>query len=396
MKLLHVVPSLSARTGGPAIAVAQSSSALRARGVDVTIFATDMGRASSAPHRAVTASALPSGLDNVDVRLFPVRPPHRMAFSPAMLAALRHEVRRFDVVHIHSLFLFPQFAAFQQARRCGVPYIVSPRGALDPHLRIRSQGVKALAHALWQGSMLVNAAALHFTSREEARLASDVAPRTPRAIVSNGIDWQAYRSLPSGTAFRERRLQRTDGPLVLYMGRISHKKGIDVLVRAFALVLRDVPHATLVIAGPDDEGLSPSLARLAAAEGVAGRVVFAGMLHGGQRLEALAAADVFALPSATENFANALVEALAAGCPCVISPGVNISAEIEAAAAAAVAEASPARFASAIVRLLADPAGAAAMGERAAQYARRYDWDAVAPQMIGMYERSICRTAVAA
>jgi glycosyltransferase involved in cell wall biosynthesis len=396
MRVLHVVPSLSTRTGGPAVAVARTASALRSRGVTTTIFATDMGRAVSAPHRAVTDADLPPGLDGIDVRLFPARPPHRMAFAPAMLNALREETRRYDLVHIHSLFLFPQFAAFQQARRAGVPYIVSPRGALDPHMRARNSGVKMLAHALWQRAMLENAAALHFTSYEEARLAASIASRTSRAVVPNGIDWQSYQRLPDARLFRERRLHGHDGPVVLYMGRLSHKKGVDVLIRAFALVLNGAPRATLVIAGPDDERLTPALARLAEAEGIEGRVVFAGMLTGDERLEALAAADVWALPSRTENFANALVEEMAAGRACVISPGVNIAPAITGAAAARVVEAAPQPLATAISRLLADPAECSAIGERARQFARRYDWDAVAPDLIDMYVRCIAGAAVAA
>ena len=99
------------------------------------------------------------------MRLFAAQAPRRLAFAPAMYRALQDEARRYDVVHIHSLFLFPQFAAYRAAIAADVPYVVSPRGALDPYLRQRGRFVKAAADRLWQRSMLERAAALHVTSR---------------------------------------------------------------------------------------------------------------------------------------------------------------------------------------------------------------------------------------
>ena len=123
----------------------------------------------------------------------------------------------------------------------------------------------------------------------------------------------------------------------MYLGRISHKKGLDLLIRAFAMVRRDAPTARLAIVGPDDEGLTPELRALAGNEGAAESIVFTGMLSGDAKRAALAAADVWVLPSHSENFGNAVVEALAAGRAAVISPAVNIAAEIEAAGACVVA-----------------------------------------------------------
>jgi glycosyltransferase involved in cell wall biosynthesis len=386
MRVLHVIPSLASRTGGPATSVVESSLALRRCGVDVTIFATDMAEAASArTHVRATLADMPPGARDLDVRLFPARWPYRLAFSPAMFRALRAEVRRYDVAHIHSLFLFPQFAAYRAASGASVPYVVSPRGALDPYLRQRGRSVKVVAERLWQGAMLTHAAALHLTSGEEARLTSDVAPRVVRHVVPNGIRCADYSELPSGQEFRRRYLGGSGEPVVMYLGRLSHKKGLDILIRAFALVRRDVPACRLAIVGPDDEGLTAELVALARREGVAERVVFTGMLSGVEKLDALAAAGVWALPSHTENFGNAVVEALAAGRATVISPAVNIAPEIAASGAGIVAPLRAEAFGAEIAALLRDDARREALVVRAREFARRYDWSIVGPRLAEMY-----------
>lgn len=386
MKVVQVIPGLARRTGGPVVSVVEASLALRACGVETTIFATDLAAAASAgSHRRVSPDELPAGAEELDVRLFPARPPYRLAFSPSLYRSLGRAARDYDLAHIHSLYLFPQFAGYRHALRQGVPYVVSPRGALDPYLRRRGRLRKAAADALWQHRLLERAAALHLTSEEEARLVGDVAPSVRRVIVPNGIRWRDYQDLPDRRDFRRRSLGGHDGPVVLNLGRLSHKKGLDILVRAFALLARDVPDCRLVIAGPDDEGLTPRLAALAEVEGVASRVTFTGMLAGEEKLAALASADVWALPSHTENFGLAVAEALAAGLPAVISPAVNIAPDAAAAQAAVVCELSTQAFAAEIGALLGDDARRAELGARACAFAKRYDWAAVAPPLAAMY-----------
>ncbi len=392
MRVLHVIPSLSPRTGGPAGAVLHAAAALHEVGVETAIYATDMDAPAAAGDRGrIAAGDLPAE-SRESVRLFPHARPARLAFSPAMQRELWRTAESFDVVHIHSLYLFPQFAAYRAARRAGVPYVVSPRGTLDPYLRRRSTMVKALAGITWQRGMLNHAARLHVTSEEEGRQIADVAARVPRAVIPNGIRCAEYAALPPREAFRMKYLHGFDGPVVLYFGRLSEKKGLDVLVRAFAGVRRTVPGAHLAIVGPDDEGLAPRLRRLAAAEGVTEAVTFVGLLAGEDKREALAAADVWALPSHGENFGNAVVEAMAAGRAVVISPQVNIAGDAELAGAAAIAERDPAMFAFVLATLLEDPARRHEMGERARAFAYRYDWSAVAPRMAQMYE-DIARAA---
>ena len=388
MRIAHVVPSLALRTGGTAESVVQAALALEDQGAETTIFATDGAGPANAPYRPVDPSELPRGSDRLDIRLFPVRPPSRFAFAPGLYRALGQDLLSFDVVHVHSLFLFPQLAAYLQAHRQGRPYVVAPCGALDPYLRARGHLRKAFVDAVWQRRMLQGAAALHFKTEEEARLVSDLALRPPAIVAPNGIRWSDFQTLPPPDAFRSR-LGAGSAPIVLAYGRISHKKGLDRLIDAFALVRQDLKDVRLVIAGPDDEGLVPVLRARAQDANVEADVFFPGMLEGRERLEALAAADVYALASRTENFGLAVVEALAAGVAGVISPAVNLAAEIESAGAAIVCPPEPVRLADALRELLTEPERRAGLGRRAREFTRRYDWAVAIPHWLTMYERAV-------
>ncbi len=381
MRVLHVIPSLAARTGGPAVAAIEFARIATEQGIESAIYATDAAfPAATREGRAVETDELAQRASEVSVRLFPVRRPYRLSASPKLRQAIRADARGFDVVHIHSLYLYPQRVAGKEARRHRIPYVVSPHGALDPWLRRRGRGRKAVAELVWQRRLLRQAAAIHFTSEDEARLAGTVAPGVPKEVVPLGIDWNEFQQLPPPAPFG-------DGPVVLSLGRLAAKKGLDSLIRAFAIAGRRFSDARLVIAGPDDEGLRPGLEALARQEGVGERVVFPGMLTGADKLAALAAADVWALASHTENFGIAVVEALAAGVPTLISPAVNLAGAIERAGAGIVSETRPELFAGAISYLLEDEGRRAGYAERGRAFARGYDWIDLAPQIVQLYEQ---------
>jgi glycosyltransferase involved in cell wall biosynthesis len=380
MKVLHVIPSLAARTGGPAVAAVELARVASEHGIESTVFATDAAfPAGTSKGTSVQAGELPEGAEEIPTRLFPMHRPYRLARSPELRKALRREIRDYDAVHIHSLYLYPQRVAAQAARTRHVPYVVSAHGALDPWLRKRGRVRKALAGLAWQRRMLNNAAALHFTSEVESKLAGRVAPGVPRVVVPLGIAWADFQQLPPPASFG-------DGPVVLALGRLAAKKGLDVLIRSFAIAHRRFPDAMLVLAGPDDEGLRPRLEALARSEGVEDSVFFPGMLTGRDKLAALAAADVWALASHTENFGIAVVEALAAGVPTLISPEVNLAGDIERAGAGVVSATRPETFAGALGYLLEDEERRAQYAERGREFARGYDWDVLAPRVVELYE----------
>ncbi len=359
-------------------------------GVETTIFTTDMALPqATTPRRRVDPEEFPPGAERLDVRVFPAQQPYRMAHSAALSRALQAEAARFDVIHIHMVFHLPARAASLRARKLGKPYVVSPVGSLDPKLRGRSRRVKAINDALWQRRMMDEATVIHYKTAEEARLCADLAFRAPGIVVPNGVDLAAFGHPEGGREFRARHLGGAGGPVVMNVGRIAYKKRLDRLIRAFAALPPRSPAAVLAIVGPDDEGLGRELAALADELGVAERVYLTGVVNGAERQAALAAADVWVLPSDTENFGNAIVEAMAAGVPVVVTPGVNLADEIAAAGAGLVATTEPGAIAAQIGALLDDADMARRVAAAGRAFAARYDWSVVAPQLAGMYGRAL-------
>ncbi|HWS72296.1 MAG TPA: glycosyltransferase [Thermoanaerobaculia bacterium] len=371
MRILHVVPTYlpARRYGGPIVAVHGLCKALVARGHEVEVLTTnvDGGGVSDVPlDRAVE-------LDGVRVRYF-ASPFPRLYWSPSMRRALDAAARAAAVVHAHSIYLWPTYAAARAAARAETPYVISPRGMLVPELiRRKSRAVKSAWVRLVERRNFANAAAIHFTSQREWDDARNIAIPLPSPfVVPNGTD---LPSLP--TVARE-------DDLVVSVGRINWKKGLDRLIESAALL----PRARFVIAGNDEEHLVPKLRALAASRGVESRMEFRGALSAIERDALLARAAVFALPSHSENFGNVVLEALAMATPVVVTPEVGLAEEVQRAECGVVANGAPRELARAIGKLLDDATLRRAMGERGrALVEERFTWPRVAAEMESHYER---------
>jgi glycosyltransferase involved in cell wall biosynthesis len=233
--------------------------------------------------------------------------------------------------------------------------------------------------------MLDQASALMYTSEKELSLASDLGLAPPPIVVPNGIDRASFEPTDAHVAFRDRHLGGFPGPVVLVLGRISVVKGIDILIRGLPLIQSQIPDCRLVVAGPDDEALTPDLRRLAEARGVGDRVVFTGMLDSRERRAAYGAASVFALPSQMESFGNVVLEAMAAGVPTVVSPGVAIAGEIERSGAGMVCNRDPRKFAEVIAVVLGDSSLQRRLRTHGRAFASRFEWSRVAPRLLAAY-----------
>ena len=372
MKVLHVVPTYvpAWKHGGPIRSVHGLCTALARRGHQVTVLTTDVDTAGAVP------AGKPVVLDGVEVWYFPVRTPRRLYRSPAMARALGERVRGSDLVHLHSVFLWPTSAAARAAERAGVPYVLSPRGMLVPELmRTRGRWRKLAWMLLAERRTLERAAALHATSALEAEDAARLdLPLPPVAVVPNGIDPEPWDGNAKELPLAIRSL--VEGPpFFLFLGRISWKKGLDRLIPA----MKAVPGAVLAVAGNDEEGLRPDLERLAQD----GNVVFLGPVQGADKAALLHRTAALVLPSRSENFGNVVLEAWAAGRPVVVTPEVGLAETVRETGAGIVAR----DLGTALRGLLADPEGLDAMGGRGAVAVReRFGWPAVARDMETLYE----------
>ena len=389
MRVLHVIPSLSLTQGGPSVALPLMERALSDVGVEVTVATTDDDGVGA--HLQVPLGMAVEAVGST--RYFFRKQTERYKCSFPMQGWLAREVRGFDIVHVHEPFSFSSIAASRCSLREGVPYIVRPLGVLNRYGMInRRRILKALSFRLVEAPLLRAAAAIHYTSEREKAEATSLGVRTDSFVAPIGLDLDSFRSLPDRDLFFNRWETVRGSEIILFLSRLSPKKGLDLLIRSFAAVSRRRPDARLVIAGDGDESFVAGLKQLADGLGVSKRVLWTGFLDGADKLAALAAADVFVLPSYSENFGIAAVESLAAGVPTVLTHSVAISSDVaEAGSGICVAE-RPDAIEEAIVELLANPERAREMAARgqALAYAE-YSMQAMGRNLRSQYERILTR-----
>jgi glycosyltransferase involved in cell wall biosynthesis len=376
MRILHVASTIDPAQGGPVSVLAGLAPAQVGAGLDVSLLAP-WGLGESV---ALAAKLRAAG---VNVTLVgPAAGPLRR--HPELAARVDAAVAGADVVHVHALWEEVQHRAAVTAYRQATPYIVTPHGMLDPWSLAQSRWKKKLYLAWRLRKNVRRAAAMHFTTRTEADLVAPLRLGPPALIETLGLDLSEFETLPPEGAFRSRYPAIGRRRIVLFLGRLHHKKGLELLIPAFGeAALSD---AVLVIAGPDSDGYRAKLEAQVAERRLRDGVLFTGMLHGAERVAAFADADLFVLPSYQENFGIAVVEALAAATPVLISDQVNIWQDIVAASVGGVVKTDATLLASELRRWMTDDSLRAGAAERARPFVwQRYDWRQIARRWVNHY-----------
>jgi glycosyltransferase involved in cell wall biosynthesis len=327
LKILHVIPTLSPASGGPAEALRNLTKAYGEAGVEVEIACQDDPKADYIARWTVPVHATGARVNTYGK-------------SPALLEWLQKNVTRFDGVVINSIWTYPSVAA-SNAARGKVPYVVFTHGMLDPYFK-RKYPLKHLKKYLYwpiQYPVLRDAERVLFTSPLER----DLAPQSfwpnnwKSLVVPYGTGEPAFEPEKQTAAFYEVLPALGGRRYMLFLSRIHEKKGCDLLVQAFANVAKVHPDIDLVIAGPDQEGLVAKLQQMTRDLGIEARVHWPGMLIGDAKYGAMRNSEAFILPSHQENFGVVVAESLACGRPVLISNQVNIWPEIEEEAVGLVA-----------------------------------------------------------
>ena len=378
VQVLHVSPYFPPAVpyGGPPASILGLCKALQRAGVGVEVVTTTANGTDSLP----PSPAGGGRYQGVPVRYVDRAFPRRF-FGARVYGPLGDALTRADVCHIHGVWNVPEWCASHLARAAGVPYVVSPRGMLQPQARERGRWRKALAYALLERRNLGGAALLHATSELEAGAIHALGLGVRVAVVPNGVDIDEADAPARG--WRARLDMPADAFVVLFLGRMHRIKRLDLLADAFADVRRTHPAAHLVLAGPDEHGLIDGImARLA---GHASHVHVVGTLHGADKWALLKDADVMVQCSDSESFGLAVVESLAAGVP-VIATRTCPWAELETRGCGRWVDQTSSAIAAAIRSLADDPGRRRSMGSLGAAFARdQYGWDAIAATMIELY-----------
>ena len=373
---------LAPRYGGPAGWVPQLAAQVAKGGHEVEIVTTN----ADGPGTLDVPLGRALDWDGATTTFHPLSRPRRFLTSWTMVADLWRRVKDVDVVHIHSLYRFHTIAAAVIARRLGVPYVIQAHGTLDPWHRDRRRRAKDLYHFLVEDPIIRGASAIICTSVQEEQSIRDLGYTSPTWVIPGAIDAVALRE-PAAADFLDSAGVGSGTRIVTFLGRISAKKGVSLLVDAFVNTAAAFPDSHLVIAGPDDEGIGHDLGPVIAAAGLEGRISFIGVVAGAEKRGLLQRSAVLVLPSTDESFGSAVAEAMAVGCPVVVSPHVAIADMILAAGAGLVAERDPADIARAVGAILADPAAASAMGEAGTRLIdTRFAWPIVVGEFEAMYQ----------
>jgi glycosyltransferase involved in cell wall biosynthesis len=391
MHVAMLTGDLAATSGGPPQVMYETARALARSGVRVTLMALTPadGGAPADPEFA----GLP-----VAIERYPPSGVARLKKSRALGQALESRIAEFDALHVHGVWEGCLSDAAAIFRRAGKPVFVSAHGMLDPWSLRQSRGRKAVVLALTgTGTMLAQATAIVFATAEESAAARH--PGSPaHAIVPNGIDPQALAAAIAGDAqplLDRAPMLGSPGRTILYFSRIHPKKGLDLLADGFIGLAGEHPDARLLVVGiPQDEAYAAAIVARLAAAGLGERAAFVTDLFGATAKPALRHAAIFALPSHQEGFSIALLEALGAGLPVLITDQCHFPEVAEEGAGRVVPD-DAAGVAAGLAGLLAlDGAQLAAMGKRGRQMiAQRYSLEQIAEQLVALYSGRVNRGA---
>ena len=379
MKVLHLIPSISPLRGGPSQAVLAMVAALRQRGVDAAILTTN-------DHGPGLQRRLPLGRwhlhGEVPVLAFarwspPLPALREFALAPALTAWLWRNLREYDLLHVHALFSFPSTSGMAVARARRVPYLLRSIGQLNHWSLSQSAGRKRWLLRLIERRNLQGAAALHFTSDAERHEASDLGLALPQIVLPLGVTLPPPGEPPA-----------TDPITFVFLSRLHPKKQLECLLQALALLQRRNPNASwqLQIAGEGDPAYVRSLHTLANSLGLAGHCRWLGFVRGEAKQRLLAHAHWFVLPSASENFGIAAAEALAAGTPVILAPGVALAEAVARCHAGLVVEAEPSALAFALEFALTPPSPSTRQAARTLA-TTAYSWPAIAETLQTHYQQ---------
>ena len=375
--MLHVTPGMSPSWGGPAVVVSELTAELVRQGVECEIVTAHGYR--------VGTGQLPA--PNVPVASFATEFPARFwtGYSSKLLRFLMDRAGGFDIIHVHEIWHFPAFIAYFAARKHKLPYVVTIHGELSDWGLRQKAFKKRLYRLCVLDRMLHGAGTIHAITNAEKEQVLKLGFENRVEVVPNGINPAAFEVMPGPARLLHRFPALNGKRVILFLGRLHPKKGLDILARSFSTIARRFEDVMLLVAGPDKFGTREHMESILRAQGVLDRTVFAGLLTGEDKLSAMSCADLFVLPSHSDVLGIAVLEAMAARLPVVITSKCEFP-EVSENQAGLVVEVNEEAIANAIGRLLADADLSGQMGQQGHKLvAERYTWQAAADSMLDTY-----------
>ena len=394
MKILQVTKFFkpSWESGGPARVVYEISKKLVERGHDVTVYTTDgfKSRLDVEKNKPVDVDGIRTyyfrNLSSYLTRTLLLPIPYYLP----MVA--RKEIRDFDVIHIHECRNMPTVVTHHYAKKYNIPYILQAHGAVLPFFQ--KQRLKKYYDHAWGTAILKDASKVIALTKTEVEQYKKMGVDEDKIeIIPNGIDLSEYENLPKKGEFRDRYSISEDEKVILYLGRIHKIKGIDLLVKAFADLIKELDDVRLVIAGPDDGFLSTLEEQIEDLK-IGDRILFTGPLYERDKLKAYVDADVYVLPSVYETFPVTVLEACACGTPVIVTGRCGI-ADIVDGKVGCVVGYDKDQLRDAIFKILSDEELRRRFGEEGERLVmEEFEWSAIIERIEKIYKDAISRTVL--
>lgn len=384
MRICHVVASVNRNIGGPAVSVPRLTAALAARGSDLQLATLDyQEHGPQTPASGVKVTSLAAGPITRALR----------GWSPELRRHMQGVARSgVHLIHNHGLWMFPNLYAREAATSFGVPLVISPRGMVEQWSLGRSRWKKWLVWHAFERANLAAASLFHATSREEADSIRALGFSQPVAVIPNGIELPEPAP-PGGRALLEEKFPALRGRRwLLFLSRLHPKKGVLELLRVWQRLHAQFPDWHLVLAGPSLDGYDATVRAAINELQLTARVTLTGMVADELKDSTWAGAELFVLPTYSENFGVAVAEALAHGVPALTTCGAPWRGLIEHRCGWWI-EMTEAELAATLASALATPAGELrAMGARGRDWMNRdFSWAGVAQQMEAAYAHLLRR-----
>lgn len=329
IRIIRVIPSLNLDLGGPQEAILKITPHLTKNNIETTVvtFNTpDSKHLKNLPFETI-------GLGPVNTKY---------GYKKGLRTKLNNLFKNYDVVIIHGLWQYHSFGSWRALKNLNKPYFVYTHGMLDPYFKTHKLTyLKKCLYWPWaEYKVIKDANAVLFTTEREKILArkSFFMYKANENVIGYGssVPYKDYKT--SKEKFLEKYPSLRNKKLILFLSRIDHKKGIDILIKAFKRISLKDESLQLIIAGPDPVDLKNRLQLLAKKQNITQKITWTGMLRDQLKWSAFNSADVFCLSSHTENFGIAIVEALACGIPVITTDKVNISDEISESGAGLICQ----------------------------------------------------------
>lgn len=380
MKVLIFIPYIASKYGGTSKVVTELGQGVSSLGIKVDI---------------VTTNANSSGTLDIPTNVWVDKKSYKIKYfscwyrndfivSFSLIIWLVKHVVDYDLVHTNTIFAPLVLLTHWICQWRRIPYIATPHGMLEPWALSYKPWKKRFYYTLFEKLALQQASAIQVLANSEANNVKSLGFKHT-VLVPNGIDSQKFKTISDPEVFYQRFPSTRNKTLVLFLGRLDPKKGLDLLASAFVKVHDQFPYTHLVVAGPDSIGFLPTAQSYFVQAGCPEAVTFTGMLTGALKHAALTTASLYVAPSYSEGFSMSVLEGMASGLPCVITTGCNFP-EAATAKAAHVVDINANAIADALIWCLSHPQQAKAMGNRAREFIfQNYTWNHAAERLIHSY-----------